>query len=72
MGKQNLINFYDAAGFGVFGVPLPTFSAWIGGVEMLLGVLCLGAHFSAFFLAASSLFFRGIAACRGSSYQASF
>ena len=50
MGKQNLIHFYDAAGLGVFGVPLPTFSAWIGGGEMLLGVLCLGAHFSAFFL----------------------
>ena len=49
MGKQNLLRFYDAAGFGVFGVPLPTRRAALGGFEMLLGVCCLvaqGATFS--------------------------
>jgi len=51
MGKQNLIHMYDAAGFGLFGVPLPTFSAWIGGFEMLLGLCCLGVRCRAFFLA---------------------
>jgi hypothetical protein len=50
MGKPNLLRFYDAAGFGIFGVPLPTLSAALGGVEMVLGVLCLGATSSAFFL----------------------
>ena len=50
MGKANLIHFYDAAGFGVLGVPLPLLSAWIGAFEMLLGLLCLGAPFPAFFL----------------------
>ena len=50
MGKQNLLQFYDAAGFGVFGVPLPTLSAVIGGYEILLGVLCLGVTSTTFFL----------------------
>jgi hypothetical protein len=50
MGKANLLRFYDAAGFGVFGVPLPTLSAAIGGFEMLLGVLCLMATWPAFFV----------------------
>ena len=44
MGKQNLLRFYDAAGFGVFGVPLPTVRAALGGFEMLLGVCCLVAQ----------------------------
>jgi len=50
MGKHNLLQFYDAAGFGVFGVPLPTLSAVIGGCEILLGVLCLAVTSTAFFL----------------------
>jgi hypothetical protein len=50
MGKPNLLRFYEAVGLGIFGVPLPTLSAAIGGFEMLLGVLCLGATSSAFFL----------------------
>jgi hypothetical protein len=50
MGKANLLRFYDAAGFGVFGVPLPTLSGAIGGFEMLLGVLCLMATWPAFFV----------------------
>ncbi|MDP9144801.1 MAG: hypothetical protein M3N43_08925 [Actinomycetota bacterium] len=50
MGKANLLQFYDAAGFGVFGVLLPTLSAAIGGFEMLLGVLCLMAMWPAFFV----------------------
>jgi hypothetical protein len=50
MGKQNLIHLYEAAGFGVFGIPLPTLSAVIGGVEMLLGVLCVGVSWVPFFL----------------------
>ena len=50
MGKQNLLRFYAAAGFGVFGVPLPTVSALLGGFEMLLGVGCLVAQGTTFFL----------------------
>ena len=50
MGKPNLLRFYDAAGFSIFGVPLPILSMALGGFEMLLGVLCLGATSSAFFL----------------------
>ena len=50
MGKANLLRFYDAAGFGDFGVPLPSVSAAIGGFEMLLGVLCVQATWPAFFL----------------------
>ena len=50
MGKPNLLRFYEAAGLGVFGVPLPTLSAAIGGFEMLLGVLCLEATWPAFFV----------------------
>jgi hypothetical protein len=50
MGKQNLLRFYEAAGFSSFGVPLPTLSAVIGGCEMLLGVLCLVVTSTAFFL----------------------
>jgi hypothetical protein len=38
------------AGFDTFGVPLPTWSAVIGGCEMLLGVLCLVVTSTAFFL----------------------
>ena len=34
----------------IFGVPLPILSMALGGFEMLLGVLCLGATSSAFFL----------------------
>jgi hypothetical protein len=50
MGKPNLLGFYDAAGLGIFGVPLPTLSAALGGFEMVLGVLCVEAPWSAFFL----------------------
>jgi hypothetical protein len=50
MGKANLLRFYEAAGLGVFGVPLPTLSAAIGGFEMGLGVLCLVATWPPFFL----------------------
>jgi hypothetical protein len=50
MGKQNLLRFYDAAGFGVFGAPLPTVSAVLGGFEMLLGVGCLVTQSAPFFL----------------------
>jgi hypothetical protein len=50
MGKANLLRFYEAAGFGVFGLPLSTLSAAIGGFEMLLGALCLRATWPAFFL----------------------
>jgi hypothetical protein len=50
MGKANLLRFYDAAGLGVFGVPVPSLSAAIGGFEMLLGVLCLMAMWPAFFI----------------------
>ena len=50
MGKPNLIHFYDAAGLGILSVPLSLLSAWIGAFEMLLGLLCLGVPFSAFFL----------------------
>jgi hypothetical protein len=50
MGKANLLGFYEAAGFGVTGVPLPTISALIGGFEILLGVWCLEAMRPAFFL----------------------
>jgi hypothetical protein len=50
VGKQNLLRFYDMAGFDTFGVPLPTLSAVIGGCEMLLGVLCLAVTSTAFFL----------------------
>jgi len=41
---------YAAAGLGVIGVPLPVVSAWIGGFEMLLGVLCLWVNVVPFFL----------------------
>jgi hypothetical protein len=50
MGKAYLLGFYEAAGFGVTGVPLPTVSALIGGFEMLLGGWCLAALRPAFFL----------------------
>ncbi|HEX2185143.1 MAG TPA: hypothetical protein VHN78_06530, partial [Chloroflexota bacterium] len=50
MGKATLLGFYEAAGLGVFGVPLPTLSAAIGGFEMGLGVLCLVATWPPFFL----------------------
>jgi hypothetical protein len=50
MGKANLLRFYEAAGLGVFGVPLPTLSAAIGGFEIGLGVLCLVATWPPFFL----------------------
>jgi hypothetical protein len=50
MGKQNLLRFYEAAGVGSFGVPLPMLSAVIGGCEMLLGILCVVVTSTAFFL----------------------
>jgi hypothetical protein len=49
MGKANLLGFYEAAGLGIFGLPLPTLRVAIGGFEMLLGVLCLVATWPAFF-----------------------
>jgi hypothetical protein len=50
MGKPHLLHFYDVVGLGGFGVALSTVSTVIGGFEMLLGVLCLGATWPAFFL----------------------
>jgi hypothetical protein len=50
MGKANLLGFYDAAGLGVLGIPLPTLSAAIGGFEMVLGVLCVQATRPVFFV----------------------
>jgi hypothetical protein len=50
VGKANLLGLYEAAGLGVFGIPLPTLRAAIGGFEMLLGVLCLQATRPAFFV----------------------
>ena len=50
MGKQNLLQFYEAAGLGGVGVPLPTVRAAIGGFEMLLGALCLEVQVTAFFV----------------------
>jgi hypothetical protein len=50
MGKQSLVNMYEAAGFGVFGLPLPTLSAVIGGFEMILGALCLRVNVVSFFI----------------------
>jgi hypothetical protein len=50
LGKANLLGFYEAAGVGVIGVPLPTVSTLIGGFEMLLGVWCVAAMRPAFFL----------------------
>jgi hypothetical protein len=50
MGKANLLRFYEAAGFGGVGLPLPGVSAAIGGFEMLLGVLCLQATRPMFFV----------------------
>jgi hypothetical protein len=49
-GKATLLRFYEAAGFGVFGVPLSTLSAAIGGLEMVLGGLCLVATWPVFFV----------------------
>jgi hypothetical protein len=50
MGKAHLLRLYDAVGLGGFGVPLPTLSAAVGGLEMLLGGLCLVATRPAFFI----------------------
>jgi hypothetical protein len=49
MSKQHLLHFYEAAGMGVVGVPLPMVRAVIGGFEMLLGVLCLETRVAVFF-----------------------
>jgi hypothetical protein len=37
MGKPKLIQRYEEADFGVFGIPLSTLNAVIAGFEMLLG-----------------------------------
>jgi hypothetical protein len=50
MGKPTLLRFYDAAGFGGLGLSVPNVSAAIGGIEMLLGMLCLQAQGATFFL----------------------
>jgi hypothetical protein len=50
MGKPTLLPLYDAAGFGAFGVLLPSVSAAIGAFEMLLGLLSLEAQVATFFL----------------------
>jgi hypothetical protein len=50
MGKANLLRMYDAAGLGVFGAPLPTVAALIGGFETLLGIWCLEVRQPAFFI----------------------
>jgi hypothetical protein len=49
MGKKNLLGFYEAAGFGIFGLPLETIRAGIGFFEIGLGVAALFAARSAFF-----------------------
>jgi len=50
MGKQNLLQFYGAAGLEVVGVPLPTIRAVIGGLEIILGALCLEVRVTGFFI----------------------
>ena len=42
--------FCEFVGHGAFGVPLPTVSAALGGFEMLLGLCCLVAQGTPFFL----------------------
>ena len=49
MGKQNLLQFYEAAGIEGVGVPLRIMRAMIGGFEMILGALCLEVNVAAFF-----------------------
>jgi hypothetical protein len=50
VGKQNLLQLYEAAGLGMVGMPLPTMSAVVGGFEMVLGALCLQVTVAAFFV----------------------
>jgi hypothetical protein len=50
LGKPNLSRLYKPVGLEVFGIPLLTLSAVIGGFEMLLGVLCLEVNAAAFFV----------------------
>ncbi len=50
MHKSNLVQFYEAAGLGAVGPPLPALSAALGGFEMLLGLLCLVAEWTPFFI----------------------
>jgi hypothetical protein len=49
MGKKNLLGFYQAAGFGSFGLPLETIRTGIGLVEIGLGFAALFASWPAFF-----------------------
>lgn len=50
MGKQHLLQLYEAAGLGVVGMPLPIVRAVISGFEMILGILCLEIQVEAFFV----------------------
>lgn len=84
MAKTNLLSFYDAAGLGVFGLPLETIRPAIGFFEIALGMAALSASRPAFFcfvfawkLATESLYLVAAAplACweiveRGGSYVA--
>jgi hypothetical protein len=50
MGKDNLLGFYQAAGFGAFGLPLETLRTGIGFFEIGLGVAALFINLPAFFV----------------------
>jgi hypothetical protein len=50
MHKQNLVQFYEAAGFGISGMPMAAFSAAVGAFEILLGLLCLVVKWTPFFI----------------------
>jgi hypothetical protein len=50
MSKQNLLQFYEAAGLEIVVVLLPTMSAVIGGFEMVFGAVCLEVEVAAFFV----------------------
>ncbi|MFO1511805.1 MAG: hypothetical protein U1F83_02660 [Verrucomicrobiota bacterium] len=50
MAKANLLDFYKAAGLGVFGLSLETIRAGLGFFEIVLGVLALFAMRPAFFV----------------------
>jgi hypothetical protein len=50
MGKPDLLRLYDAPGFWSFGLSLSSVRAAIGGIEILLGILCLQAQGATLFL----------------------
>ena len=51
MAKANLLGLYQAAGLGVFGLPLETIRAALGFFEIALGVMALFAIRPGFFIA---------------------